>query len=611
MRAPFKSIVIRSPFVDELDRFARLADDCVRAGVTHLTFTEIEPSFWEIEDPMDPYPHWAIVHTSLFKVFPPDILSGWVPADYAARARESIAARAAILKKVGLKGASFLYDPMRWPERIFRAHPELRGPRTDAPTQCAHPAFAPCVDRPEVLAMYRAAFRQLYELSDGVLDIVAIRTNDSGTGFCWSSLYNGRNGPLACRGVPAQTRVNTFLDECLGGVREAGGQARIFVQGSCLGVEDAERSASSLPASCGIYSHNKGDKGGERILSGFPTDFSLYPIRHIPSPLETLERLVHAHARQWPEIILFTCPTMYGNDWDGDISILKVIEHYNRKPRARLLERMELAVDVAAELHGQENAADMVEAWWLVRQAAEILQKSTIGMADLIFYGCMAQRWLTRPLAVFPERLSAEEKAHYQPFLFQANARRDSLDVLDQSAIRQFDGARHLAYFNRHFNDACQKYRLAAQRVGEVFRRGGERREELRLRLASMEALECFLLNIHNTVNFQILLEGARTKAARAAEAAGGGGAPAERVSLPEEKRALGEIVRSEIDNSLRLANLLEKEPGLLELAGGRAEETPFMFGPDIVADLRHKAEIMLDRFEEVDELTGFSGGSL
>ena len=42
MSAPYRTIVIRSPFVNELDRFARLADDCAKAGVTHLTFTEIE-----------------------------------------------------------------------------------------------------------------------------------------------------------------------------------------------------------------------------------------------------------------------------------------------------------------------------------------------------------------------------------------------------------------------------------------------------------------------------------------------------------------------------------------------------------------------------------------
>ncbi|MFA7230787.1 MAG: hypothetical protein WC071_05915, partial [Victivallaceae bacterium] len=154
----FDTIIVRSPFVDEFDQYDKLAEECAKAGVTHVTFTEIERSFWELDDPDDPYLQWSIVHTGIFKIFPPELLKNWTPEDYAKQAQEVIARKAQILKKHGLKGAVFLYDPMWWPEDIFLKYPHLRGPRVDQPRRCVHPRFAPCVDQPEVLEMYQHAF---------------------------------------------------------------------------------------------------------------------------------------------------------------------------------------------------------------------------------------------------------------------------------------------------------------------------------------------------------------------------------------------------------------------------------------------------------------------
>ncbi len=600
---PFKTIVIRNPFVNELNCFEQLARRCVEAGVTHLTFTEVEPSLWEIDDPLDPYLNWSIVHTSMLKLFPPDILKEWVPAEYARRARELIAARAAVLKKVGLKGAAFLYDSLYWPEAVFHKYPDLRGPRVDAPHSCIHPRYAPCVDRPEVLDMYRSACRRLLELSEGVLDIIIIRTNDSGTGFCWTNLYNGLNGPLDCKGIAHLPRISRFLNECRAGITEGGGQAKIYLGGGSIAGYDPEYFTSTLPPQCGYYAHSRANKGGRRILSGFLSKFSLFPIRGIPNPMETFQHLAGAYEGGWPEVVLFTCPAMYGNDWEGDLPIIKIIECFNREPCVRLLPKMELAREIAAELFGPENAGDILEAWWNIFLAAGILSKSTIGMANLIFYGSLAQRWLTRPLVVYPEKLTGEEKAHYKPYLFQTNPAHEKHDLLDQVSRRQFDGERHLAYFNKHFDDAFGKYHLAMDRVREVFRRGGEKDAGLRDQITSFKILFCFLKNIRNCVNFQIHLETLRKKIAEL-----GTVRPATCADLREARIALNNLMRGEMDNALELARLLENEGGLKRLvtAPDRAGETPFMLGPDIAKDLRKKVGIMLAHLADTDKIIGY-----
>jgi len=605
MSEVFKTIIVRNPFVDELERFEKLARECKQAGVTHLTFTEVEPSLWEIDDPLDPYLHWSVVHTSLFKLFPPAILQDWVPADYASRQRELISAKAVILKKIGLKGAAFLYDPIYWPESVFKKYPHLRGPRVDAPHSCVHPRYSPCIDHPEVLDMYYSGFRQLQELSLDVFDIVIVRTNDSGTGFCWSNLYNGANGPLKCKNTTHLARTGTFLEKCMEGLAIKGeAKARIYLGGGAIGGQTPLELSQKLPEGSGYYSHSKRNIGGDRILSGFLAKFSMFPIRGIPNPVEILGQLSTAFEKDWPEIVLFTCPSIFGHDWEGDVPILKVIEQFNKTPCVRMMGKIAFLKKVASELYGEDNADDVVEAWWNIHDASEILSKSTIGMANLIFWGSIAQRWLTRPLVVFPERLKEDDKKYYKPYLFQANQAHENHDLLDQEPLRNYDGVKHLNYFNRHFDDAFCRYKQARDRIREVYCRGNKQDEELKKQLTSFEILFCILRNIRNCINFQIQIELLRNKH----QLVSPNGYDEVWSDLAASKLLISDILRSDMDNALRLAEILENEGGIecFTTSADKAGETPLMFGPDIINALKFKVEVMQARVTEIDEMVGF-----
>ncbi len=610
MQAPFAKLIVRSPFVDEYDRYADLAGRCAAAGVTHLTFTEIERSLWEIDDPADPYLHWSVVHTSLFKIFPPALLQDWVPADYAARARESIARRAAILKDAGLKGAVFLYDPMYWPERVFQRHPELRGPRVDQPLICKNPRYAPCTDRPEVLEMYREGFKNLAELARGVLDVVIIRTNDSAAGFCWSRLYNGPNGPMHCRNIHIMDRASRFLAEARAGTSNA---VEFYIQSARFtggGAHERACFLNHLPEGCGDYIHGAGNTPGGRTVAGQPTDATLFPVRGLPNPAEILDKLSAAFAAGVQQPVLFTRPTMYGNNWEGESVITDFIAAFNRAPGAGPMAQVRLAAGVAERRYGAEAVEDAVAAWWRLHAAGKALARISPDLG-VIFLGSLGQRRLTRPFVVFPERLTPTERADYEPFIFSVDKNPPRIDLLDDQTTRLVEDEEHLARYNKDFAEAVREYAAA----GNSFHKAHACRPhaDFQAAMTGLEILQCLLRNVQNCVNFQVRLDGLRQflerESSRVPARATDHYRRSESTSLEELRQRRAEllgIMRDEMDNCRALADLLGRHSDAMIMASEPAGETPFMLGPGVEGALRRKADTMQRHMLELDEFAGW-----
>ncbi|HPN84825.1 MAG TPA: hypothetical protein PK821_05755 [Victivallales bacterium] len=610
MKKIFNTIVLRNPFVEDMKKFREFANRSADAGVTHLTFTEIERSYWEIDDPADPYLNWSIVHTSMLKIFPPEILKDWVPTEYAKRAREMISERASILKEAGLKGASFLYDPMYWPEEVFQRRPDLRGPRTDMPERCIHPRYSPCIDHPEVLSFYRDSFRSLYDLSGKILDLIIIRSGDSGAGVCWSDLYNGANGPEKCRNIRMQDRIGRFMRESLSDIQKVGGETRIFIGGGKF-LDSVAELISGMPEAGGFYSHARTGKGGERILSGFHSNFSLYPVKGIPNPLETLDRLSSCHELGWKDIVFFTCPALYGNDWDGDLPVINTISSFLRRPVTSRSEKIALLRKVAGDIHGSENADDVLDAWLNISEGADFMKAADIGTGGFfIFLTSLAQRWLTRPLVAFPENLSEDERSYYKPYLFQANPAHESPDLLDLEPARIIEGAGGLQLFNQVFDAGFSKYNSALAKLRRASVRSGAD-SELAKQVHAIQILICILRNIKNCVNFQIKIERLKNIASMEKEYCSKFiQHKAMRRAMIEsrwERVEINRLLRAEIDNSLELAGLLEgRGIELIETASLSNQQTAFLLGVNLAEDLHKKTKIMMNHIAEIDQLIGF-----
>lgn len=588
MGMPFNSLVIRSPYTDDLLGFASFAERAAAAGVTHITVTELPRSFWELDDPADPYLHWSIVHASAFKIVPPKLLQKWVPISYAREAQRIIEKKSIIVKRAGLRAAAFFYDPMYWPEDVFRAYPHLRGPRVDQPRRSIHARFSPCIDHPEVLALYRNAFKEISSLTGNMLDTVVVRTNDSGTGLCWSEhLYNHPNGPQSCRGISHIKRTEGFCSAIRSGAQDAGGDMTVYLGGAISNTEARELIAG-LPEGLGYYEHLGRDIGGKNVMTGFQCDFTLYPVHGMPRAAELAETLERAAVKGFRNIILYTRPTMFGSDWHGDAELTDVIGGFLTSPTNGPVARTRLLCTVAQKHFG--DAADIVAGAWLdMQEAGKIMSATDRGM-NLLFLGSLAQRWLTRPFTAVPEKLTDAEKAHYKRHLFQANERHESDDMLDVQGYRQFEGIKHLEYFNKIFSIARARVNSARAAVTQAAETASSGRERLLQMQTALTVFHHLLVNISNTVNFQIHCE-------EVLKIAAGG-----RGDYFRMRAEVYSLMRSEIDNSLALAEVLE-HGGLaqMEVAVSSEEETPFCLSPDIAAQLRRKAGIMLDHWRDLD----------
>lgn len=78
-----------------------------------------------------------------------------------------------------------------------------------------------------------------------------------------------------------------------------------------------------------------------------------------------------------------------------------------------------------------------------------------------------------------------------------------------------------------------------------------------------------------------------------------------ERYEGDPERTQVYRIVRDELDNCLRLIDLLRKEETgeVLVTASTSEEEDTFILGPDLIDQLRRKREIMLRHWSEFDRL--------
>ena len=153
----------------ELAEFEQFVIKAKEQGATHVDITfNVPPALWQYDVPNDPYPEWYVIQPSMMKVFPNAKIRPYVDAKYAERVASLFESRCEVLRRHGLKGAYSANEPYVLPEKFFTDNPELRGARVDHPNRSRTARFAPCVDEPDVLAMYRESMQILLKpkLSD-------------------------------------------------------------------------------------------------------------------------------------------------------------------------------------------------------------------------------------------------------------------------------------------------------------------------------------------------------------------------------------------------------------------------------------------------------------
>lgn len=574
---------------DSLEEFREKAEKAKVSGATHITLSQIEKSRWQWDrDPEDPYPNWSMLVASLFKIVVPAELKEWLPEDFAKRNYELIAARGRILKELGLKGSFHMKEPCYLPEGVYAAHPEWRGPRCDHPRRARNTYYSPCVDRPEVLGMYRRAMTELCKAAE--IEYFHIFTNDSGGGLCWSSgLYPGRNGPEWCRHIPQSERVAGFLDTLRLGAADAGKDIWIEIN-SNIGIKEPEHAMDAMwPSLPDHIAVNKKSNDGKPLASEvfLNWEYTLQPVKNIVRPFEFLEQYENSEYSGRPAAINTIDDTDF-NEYHF------LMDRFNKCGHRGLAARTALIRTLAKHLAGHSGADELTQAWCETERG--ILHFLDTGLEGLV--SCSVnQRWLNRPFVLFPDELAPDEKEYYRKYQFQANDEKhadDLLDIQNSSFIRGYSGV-FLAV--SALDKAISLFDSAAGRVRTVSENAPAGRSGMLLYADRLELLSCFMKNAKNAIRFQHIVDTADYE--REPEIS-----PEWPLDAEKNQLLFDEVTRAEIDNTYHIIRLIKgREETMLTMADTPEKEDIFLFSPELVRQLEKKARIMLDRMNDSKRL--------
>jgi len=571
-----------------LEAFARNAARAKQLGATHVLVTEdIPPALWEMDVPGDPYPAWYMYHPGLLKIFPPAALEKYVDKAYADKIVALFEARCAILRRLGLKAAYGANEPHVLPETFFKDHPDLRGPRVDHPNRSRTPRFAPCVDQPATLALYREALQSLLKRLPEV-DVFSFTTTDAGSGLCWTpALYPGINGPSWCRRRPMEDRVSGFLTALSDAAVQTGRRIDVDLveiaprEWMIPTFDHPELIARRLPAGMAV-NHLEGPDAHRvttRRFGGGAGEFA--PVVGIPRPVAAMRSLMAgSHAPNAKLVVSLADPV--GTDLN-----FNVLEEFGKANPHTELDLWTSLHDLASQLAGKDKADDTLALWTATDEAERYL--GTLNFGPVLTMGEILTRWINRPLVPFPDALSREETAYYRPYLFQAKGEEQANDLVDIQAMRMYEG---------------WGARLLVQNIVEKVTANLSRAQSLATTLHDellgqrLAALQCLVRNVDDVVQYQAQLD--RVKSLKIKPDPN----PVLGAQSGWDRTDMLRLARDEVDNALQLRQLLLSAKGpLLDLAPTPGEETSRRLGPDLAAQLKRKMDIMNAHWDDYTRL--------
>ena len=577
---------------ETLEEFRIAAKTAADLGVTHVYVSELSKSRWQWEmDLSDPYPNWGMMHSAIFKVVPTPELAQWVPQDYVEKNWQLLQQRCAILKEYGLKAAFKGCEPGWLPEGVYAAHPDWRGARCDHPRRSRRPYFSPCIDNPEVLAMYRKAVHRLCEATG--IEVFTFLSNDSGGGICWSQgLYPGVNGPHDCRNIPFAQRIVNFMDVLQQGARDAGLFAQVSINGSIPNFEVAAAVPSLKPGQslCGLDA--TGSQAVMHIGSQDEWYFNcMHPVLGIPPVLRFTEAAVAANCNPEAERSINLISVR-------DATMLRLAAHLEKHRPCTRYQAMQCLHDFAIDEAGPAHAEELMEVWHLVDTYYNSVKAIDEG-GPLLLLGILNQRWLIRPLVPLPLELEEDVRNEYRPFQFQANSEREAADLMDLQGARLVSG-HSAAFITKNMlgngRKALQKAHAILKTIYPEF--PAHTQGAYAFICHQLLVLDSVARTAQNCIAYQEVLD--RSDFSQP---------PVETPiwHVPSDQRLLilQEVARDEIDNTHTLMGLLEKYPLDRELAVAPscAEEDVFLLSPRLLEQLAKKHRVMVRELQTLYRL--------
>jgi hypothetical protein len=582
----------------DLALFEHKATLAKELGATHMAVTEGLPlATWEM-DPNDPYPMWFVHHASLLKIFPPKDVQPYVNAKYSAEVQGVLQSRCAVLAKYGLKGVWSANEPAVMPEAFFAAHPELRGPRIDQPNRSRKPYYAPSVDEPETLRMYRESMQSLLKTCPEVEQFNWV-TTDAGSGFDWTpSLYPGINGNSKYKDRPMADRVSGFLINAQQAARDAGHEIEINLNPIAarqwmlptFSPDVLENIVRKLPRGLAVQGREGPDGRPFAGVATIGNSGAFYPVLGIVVPPISGGGGGGGGAAARLMVNFGDATTVDFND--------RLLKFTRGKPMRTLVDRVTTLRAFAVSEVGEGQADNLMEAWSALDDVQRNLQVLNFG--DVLRMGHVLNRWITRPMVPFPEELTAAEKKDYRQFLFQAKGEEQADDLVDIQAMRMYEGWGARMLFQRTIEITFPRARRALILIEGIQSAATDEaaRKQWELMGKRLQAVIYLLQSADNMVDYQAQLD--RVKSLGGKPEAN----PVLGVQSGWDRTDLMETARKEIDTMVNLNRLLEstKEP-ILDLAPTPGEETIMRLGPNLTSQIKHKIEVMNGHWRDYDRL--------
>jgi hypothetical protein len=571
---------------DDLADFEAFARRAKQSGATHIVLTgeDLPWAMWQLDTPGDPYPAWAMSNIGLLKIATPTALKPYLPHDYADTVMGILRSRCAVLRKLGLKAAFTTFEPQMLPEPVYEAHPLWRGPQVDHPLRSRVPRFAPSIDNPEVLALYRESIKALLTACPEI-EILSLHTNDSGSGVSWSGgLYPGPNGNSLYRDEQMYQRYHDFFAALQAGARDTGAQG-LEIDADWVRESAPELIAGRLGPGMAVANLEGPGATPYKAEVGFLLDYfyPFYPAQGIPIPVRYLDELEQASKSAAPRLFY-----LMGDRFDSDL-YFRIYDAFVKSPTQDEVSRLQLLRSIAAERAGQQSAAALLDAWL----ALDRIQRDTdiVDFGGTMFYlGSVQQRWLTRPFVPFPEELTPAETQYYRKYQFQARSEERARNLDELQGTHQYQGLGGAALLGKLF----------ARMLAELDQARGDVRkiEGYQLLDARLRVFQALVNNCRDAIEYQYDLDTAKAWDLRR---------PVESqqqlTDIPEW-RALRDTARREIDNTAVLIDLLQSQKApLIDLAKTSGEENIRVLGPDLVDQLRRKIKIMIAHWADYERL--------
>ncbi len=591
----FKAVIF-GRYSDSPASFESFARQAKQSGATHIVITaeDLPWAMWQMDTPGDPYPAWAVSNVGLLKVSIPGALQEYLPKEYSDRVLDILRSRCEVLRKLGLKAAFTTFEPQMLPERVYEAHPLWRGPQVDHPLRSRVPRFAPSIDHPEVLALYRESIRKLLMLCPEI-EILSLHTNDSGSGMSWSGgLYQGPNGSALFRDRKMHERYRNFFGALQAGASDAR-PGPLEIDAEWVREAAPELVAGKLGPGMAVANFEGPNATVYKAVAGFLLDYfyPFYPAQGIPLPVRYLEELEQADKSSAPRLFY-----LIGDRYDTEL-YLQIYDAFRKKPTTDDASRMQLLRSIASARVGKENAGALVGVWMALHRVQRDADILNFG-GTLFYIASVHQRWLTRPFVPFPQELRPEETQYYRKFQFQARSETRAQDLGDIQGTRQYEGLGGMAVSGNLLVRMQSDLTRARADLRSIAPAAASPAWKQRLELLDkrIQVFGILVDNCRNALEYQYVLDFARNgRLRRPIEFQ-------EHLTDITEWRTIKEIARREMDNSIVLADLLESNKDvLIDSARSSEEESIRVLGPDLPRQLRRKVKIMAERWEDYERL--------